>query len=89
MKDCELKSQQVSAENRTEKENGWPRHPYGVSKAGMNAFTAVLGREHPGLLINACCPGWVATDMGRYVGQSPPKTTGKQTPFHEPPLAQK
>lgn len=43
----------------------------------MNSFTAVLARDHPGLLINTCCPGWVMTDMGRNAG-SPPKTTGKQ-----------
>lgn len=28
----------------------------------MNALTAVLARENPGLIINACCPGWVSTD---------------------------
>lgn len=39
----------------------------------MNAFTAVLAREHAKVTINACCPGWVQTDMGRLVGK-PPKS---------------
>lgn len=43
----------------------------------MNAFTAILAREHPGLLINCCCPGWVSTDMGRSSGFTPPKSAGK------------
>lgn len=38
-------------------------------------MTAVLAREHPGLTINACCPGWVDTDMGNLLGR-PPKTLG-------------
>lgn len=46
---------------------------YAVSKACVNAFTAILARDHPGLVINACCPGWVNTEMGRMVG-APPKT---------------
>lgn len=61
----------------TESQNGWPRSPYGVSKAAVNAFTAILARQNPGLLINACCPGWVLTDMGRLVGPNPPKSPGK------------
>ena len=60
------------AKNRTETKNGWPRLAYSVSKACENAMTAVLARENPGLVINACCPGWVDTDMGRLVG-SPSK----------------
>lgn len=60
--------------NGTENENGWQRRAYGISKAAMNSFSAVLARENPGLLINACCPGWIMTDMGRQVG-SPTKTT--------------
>lgn len=38
--------------------------PYGVSKAGLNAFTDALATQYPGLLVNAVCPGWVRTDMG-------------------------
>jgi NAD(P)-dependent dehydrogenase (short-subunit alcohol dehydrogenase family) len=39
---------------------------YGVSKAALNAFTIKLAGElrGSGILVNAVCPGWVATDMG-------------------------
>ncbi len=39
---------------------------YSVSKAGLNALTRVLADElRPDhILVNAVCPGWVATDMG-------------------------
>jgi NAD(P)-dependent dehydrogenase (short-subunit alcohol dehydrogenase family) len=39
---------------------------YGVSKAALNALTIKLAGElrGRGLLVNAVCPGWVATDMG-------------------------
>jgi NAD(P)-dependent dehydrogenase (short-subunit alcohol dehydrogenase family) len=39
---------------------------YGVSKAALNAFTLKLAAElrESGILVNAVCPGWVATDMG-------------------------
>ena len=55
-------------------ERGWPAvRSYCVSKALVNALTRVLARENEGVLVNCCCPGWVATDMGRIVGR-PPKT---------------
>lgn len=53
--------------------NGGEKISYQVSKACVNALTRVLARENKEVLINACCPGWVDTDMGRYVGK-PPKT---------------
>lgn len=39
---------------------------YSVSKAALNAFTRSLAAElkREGILVNAVCPGWVATDMG-------------------------
>lgn len=39
-----------------------------MSKALINAFTGILARDNPKLLINCCCPGWIATDMGGLAG---------------------
>ncbi len=39
---------------------------YSISKASLNALTRILAAELRGdrVLVNAVCPGWVATDMG-------------------------
>jgi NAD(P)-dependent dehydrogenase (short-subunit alcohol dehydrogenase family) len=39
---------------------------YSTSKAALNALTKVVAAElrTSGILVNAICPGWVATDMG-------------------------
>ncbi|KAJ4354261.1 uncharacterized protein N0V89_005995 [Didymosphaeria variabile] len=61
--------------NSTDTELGFPSQcSYSVSKAAVNAFTAILARENEGrVIVNCCCPGWVNTDMGNQVGK-PPKT---------------
>ncbi|KAL8770629.1 MAG: hypothetical protein Q9209_003697 [Squamulea sp. 1 TL-2023] len=50
---------QEAANSGTESQHGWKSQAYGVTKAAMNAMTAILARQNPGLIINACCPGWV------------------------------
>ena len=52
---------------------GFPSNAYSVSKALLNGFTRVLGRELEGSLqrVNAVCPGWVKTRMG---GSSAPRS---------------
>jgi NAD(P)-dependent dehydrogenase (short-subunit alcohol dehydrogenase family) len=45
----------------------WGTAPaYGVSKAALNMLTLQLAHdlEGTGVLVNACCPGWVRTRMG-------------------------
>jgi NAD(P)-dependent dehydrogenase (short-subunit alcohol dehydrogenase family) len=37
---------------------------YRVSKVALHALTRMWAAELPGVLVNAVCPGWVATDMG-------------------------
>jgi NAD(P)-dependent dehydrogenase (short-subunit alcohol dehydrogenase family) len=37
---------------------------YSVSKAALNALTRLLAADLRPILVNAICPGWVATDMG-------------------------
>jgi len=48
---------------------------YGLSKACVNAYTLELARRFPNLLINACSPGWIQTDMtlpyAKKVGKTP------------------
>ncbi|MFT3766592.1 MAG: SDR family oxidoreductase [Minicystis sp.] len=52
----------------THTDDGWPSSAYRVSKMGLNAYTAILGRalanDGRGLLTQAVCPGWVKTRMG-------------------------
>ncbi|PNS15797.1 hypothetical protein CAC42_4249 [Sphaceloma murrayae] len=59
-----------------EKELGWPSAAYAVSKAGCIAFTKAVAKEHASqggsVLINACCPGFVDTDMTKGKGTKTP-----------------
>ncbi|MCG8557065.1 MAG: SDR family NAD(P)-dependent oxidoreductase [Proteobacteria bacterium] len=67
-------------------------NPYGLSKACANSYTMLLAREHPHLHINACTPGFIATDMTRpyadsqggspaELGMKPP-AEGTRAPLH-------
>ena len=69
---------QQAVKNKNELDSGFgdKGQGYSVSKACVNAITAILARENPGLVINACCPGWVDTDMGGIMGK-PPKEPSK------------
>jgi len=56
---------------------------YGLSKACANALTLHLARDNPQLVINACTPGFIATDMTRQYEASQGKTVeemGAKTP---------
>ncbi len=44
---------------------GSETNAYGLSKALLNAYTQLLSREHPTLVINACTPGFIETDLTR------------------------
>lgn len=47
---------------------------YGLSKACANAYTLILARENPRLVINACTPGFIETDMTRPFAAAEGKT---------------
>lgn len=47
---------------------------YGVTKALVNMYTMFLAREHPNLLVNACTPGFIVTDLTKALAASMNKT---------------
>lgn len=65
---------------------------YGLSKACANAVMHIVARERPSLSVNACTPGFIATDMtapyAEASGQSPEEMgmktphEGARTPLH-------
>jgi NAD(P)-dependent dehydrogenase (short-subunit alcohol dehydrogenase family) len=56
----------VSSEAASFASMGGGTPAYTASKAGLNALTRMLAADlrGDGILVNAVCPGWVATDMG-------------------------
>ena len=56
----------VSSESGSLANMGGGPPAYQVTKAGLNALTRTLAGELRGasILVNAVCPGWIATEMG-------------------------
>lgn len=61
----------VSSESGSLARMGAGPPAYQVTKAALNAFTRTLAGElrDAHILVNAVCPGWVATDMGSTGGR--------------------
>ncbi|CAM9702315.1 unnamed protein product [Hapterophycus canaliculatus] len=56
---------------------------YGLTKALVNMYTLQLAREKPALIVNACTPGFIKTDMTKIFEASSGKTLeemGAKTP---------
>jgi len=58
-------------EQGQDRKAGFAQQAYSVSKAFVTAFTKAFAAENPDYYINACCPGWVDTDMGNLIGDAP------------------
>lgn len=57
---------------------------YGVAKAVVNAYTVELARRYPSLRVNACTPGFIATDLTSGYAKKAGKTMaemGAKTPW--------
>jgi carbonyl reductase 1 len=78
-----MESFTAAVEAGEEKAQGWPSAAYAVSKAGVIGMTRALAlaeRDKGGKrLINACCPGYVNTDMSKGNGTKTPDE-GAKTP---------
>jgi len=55
---------------------------YGVSKALLNAYTALYARheEHSGLIVTSCSPGYIKTDLTAGMGATNPPEKGAVAP---------
>ena len=53
---------------------------YGFSKAFVSAYTSLLAKEHPELVINAVSPGFIATEMTKGQGATDPPSKGAVPP---------
>ncbi|CAB9519286.1 Carbonyl reductase [NADPH] 1 [Seminavis robusta] len=53
---------------------------YGFSKALVSAYTWLLAKDHPDLVINAVTPGYINTDMTQGMGASNPPSKGAVPP---------
>nr|KAF6377423.1 hypothetical protein mMyoMyo1_002144 [Myotis myotis] len=71
--------------NGVHQREGWPNSTYGVTKIGITVLSRIHARNlsahrrEDKILLNACCPGWVRTDL---TGPQAPKSPeeGAETP---------
>lgn len=74
------------AQNGEHTKNGYPHSAYGLSKIATTALTFIQQRafdkdKRADLVVNACCPGYVDTDMTSHKGHLTPDE-GAATPTY-------
>jgi len=56
---------------------------YGSSKALLSAYTHLLAKEkHPDIIVNACTPGYIDTDLTAGMGATNPPSKGAVPPCY-------
>lgn len=65
---CIMDNFVIAAEEGSHLRQGWPNTCYGTSKCGVIALTKIMARIESGIIVNACCPGYCATDMSSQRG---------------------
>ncbi|KRZ15818.1 Carbonyl reductase [NADPH] 1 [Trichinella zimbabwensis] len=75
-----------SAKNNVHTDFGYPNSAYAMSKIAVIAMTKILQREvvkdsREDIVVNACCPGYVDTDMTSHKGTLTPDE-GAETPLY-------
>lgn len=75
-----------AAKNGDHEKKGYPNSAYGMSKVGVTVLSQIQHRQlsadpREDIILNACCPGYVDTDMSSHKG---PKTIdeGADTPIY-------
>ncbi|MGH7955066.1 MAG: SDR family NAD(P)-dependent oxidoreductase, partial [Gloeomargaritales cyanobacterium] len=70
-------------ENGIHTENGWSNSNYGMSKLALIAATKIMAKDESlarsCVKVNACCPGYCATDMTSHKGNQS-ASNGARTP---------
>jgi len=74
------------AKEGTHSKHGFPNSAYGMSKVGVTALTIIQQRQvdkdgREDIVVNACCPGYVSTDMSSHKGSLTPDQ-GAETPLY-------
>jgi len=74
------------AKNGQHQQRGYSNSAYGMSKVGVTALTKIQQRtldkgDKPDIIVNACCPGYVNTDMTSHKGRLEPEQ-GAETPVY-------